>query len=1189
MFLKNDIYTSSGALKLYHCWTDKVTKYDSSSFYNWEQDDLPIFDLEERTHYLWEQFGYPTSSIPGVALVVSADAPASAIACNKNIFRTVSAAVEALPQVINFPIIMEVANFGNLGDLRLTNYKFGPRGSLEIINRNFSKSFAVLGSLDPFSKGLIDTQSPYDTFKYVSGVSGVTYAGLLPYGPKQGFVDSSCLSISAAVFSSTYDMRLSAGGGNLNAFIKPPLAYSISRSTLSMGKHGTINPYNTNASILNIKAYEYNAPKPDGIDDHDVSTVNLFDYSRKYYTNVGISNLTNANNDTNGLFYGNTLNKLIITNCDGPIFVRNFFLDGSGSYANNSYGVEINNSPNIYLENIVATRFRKGGFIFNNSNVTLLRGCVATRNYDFDRGLNRLTDPWDVRIRNINFDISGVVRDDAAGGLIANNSVVTVSSTSSLEFSYMLDKVVDDYYKYTGGGVISKATAASFLRPYPHFYYIFEFSKNANGIVLNNSTLKGGSPEDILIAGGDSRLGAINLSVECNVGYGMKCSNSQVLWDGRLYATENLNGIQCDSSVLEVDKLLIGLNQHKGIDLINSVMKYNRNRVKPTRQDETDNHFVFSGNGQHLNLINSKLLPFAASSMNNLYGSMKFIEPIGLFYTSEYGLKGGILPAINLKNNSEIILVHPQMYRPAEYSIEDQACRGSEISVTHGSIAVLKGSQNDPVKIFGPDSQKAQTKLAAVYAGSNSTIEINGPTIIAQYGVDLLAEDNSVINIGPHRDRSNGSVDVSSFDLNNPRNHTAVELHSTRACIVVNKLSTLNIKDLGSYRLNWAKTALGTLALASGVDYDISENAGIGIEPYVSAGSIQFYPNPNDPDEYGGGAGIASIDNAADAFTYNSSKGFSYFASALGTTTGDKSSFSGITGGGMCVRALNGSIVNLLNVNFPCGWWNPSSVIYDTQSGESNPLCSRLFIWNIADRSQLKASLISVSGVFPADAGYHGPSGEWGISGLPLLTSHTGSLSVLDYFGKSLKNPFGKKTQQNYGPFRLYFSVNPAVNILTNINEVTYGAIPQIYAQGYQPSSSMMASGSVSSLYPILYQVSGRAYNYNLPLVSYDPYGLAYLEQIPTIVSANLVPSGYYYGSQMMANDGFIAANLDESAAETFANAKHCAVGKSGNAKLVSIFLPYNNAVGGDSAGNLYKLKGKGIKSINNFDLERDN
>lgn len=229
----------------------------------------------------------------------------------------------------------------------------------------------------------------------------------------------------------------------------------------------------------------------------------------------------------------------------------------------------------------------------------------------------------------------------------------------------------------------------------------------------------------------------------------------------------------------------------------------------------------------------------------------------------------------------------------------------------------------------------------------------------------------------------------------------------------------------------------------------------------------------------------------------------------------------------MCVRALNGSIVNLLNVNFPCGWWNPSSVIYDTSSGESNPLCSRLFIWNIADRSQLKASLISVSGLFPADAGYHGPSGDWGISGLPNITSHTGALSVLDYFGKSLKNPLGKTTQQNYGPFRLYFSVNPAVNVLTNINDINYGAIPQVYAQGYQPSSYMMTSGSVSSLYPMLLHVSGCPYHYGLPLSNFDVANLGSLEQNLTLVSANLVPSGYYYGTHMMANDGFIAANLD--------------------------------------------------------------
>ena len=103
------------------------------------RSNMPVHDLDERTFYLWEKLGYPTSSISGVALVVSADASDNDVQCNKNIFRTVSAAIEALPQTINFPVIIEIASFGQLGDLVLDNYKFGPRGSIEIINRNFAR------------------------------------------------------------------------------------------------------------------------------------------------------------------------------------------------------------------------------------------------------------------------------------------------------------------------------------------------------------------------------------------------------------------------------------------------------------------------------------------------------------------------------------------------------------------------------------------------------------------------------------------------------------------------------------------------------------------------------------------------------------------------------------------------------------------------------------------------------------------------------------------------------------------------------------------------------------------------------------------------------------------------------------------------------------------------------------------
>lgn len=90
MFSPNDIYTTSGSNKLYNCWTQNVTKYTTSSFYNWEQDNEPVYDLEQRTYHNWEQLGFPTSSIPGLALVVSANTPAATTGCNSNIFPTFS-------------------------------------------------------------------------------------------------------------------------------------------------------------------------------------------------------------------------------------------------------------------------------------------------------------------------------------------------------------------------------------------------------------------------------------------------------------------------------------------------------------------------------------------------------------------------------------------------------------------------------------------------------------------------------------------------------------------------------------------------------------------------------------------------------------------------------------------------------------------------------------------------------------------------------------------------------------------------------------------------------------------------------------------------------------------------------------------------------------------------------------------
>jgi len=140
-FKSEDIYTASGNTKLFNAWTPYVSKFDTSSFYNWEQDNLPLYDLEERTYELWEQQGWPTSSVPGLALTVSADADAVSLAAESTLFTDVSSAIAAIPKVVRFPVLVEVGSFDELGPLELHNFRIEEGGSIEIINRNFSRFY----------------------------------------------------------------------------------------------------------------------------------------------------------------------------------------------------------------------------------------------------------------------------------------------------------------------------------------------------------------------------------------------------------------------------------------------------------------------------------------------------------------------------------------------------------------------------------------------------------------------------------------------------------------------------------------------------------------------------------------------------------------------------------------------------------------------------------------------------------------------------------------------------------------------------------------------------------------------------------------------------------------------------------------------------------------------------------------
>ena len=431
-------------------------------------------------------------------------------------------------------------------------------------------------------------------------------------------------------------------------------------------------------------------------------------------------------------------------------------------------------------------------------------------------------------------------------------------------------------------------------------------------------------------------------------------------------------------------------------------------------------------------------------------------------------------------------------------------------------------------------------------------------------GIDVLVEDNSTLEITPHQN-NNGALLVSSFDLSNAANQTMVELHSTRACLVANRNSNIFMENVGDYQKFYSVGAYGS-SIGEAYDFANSDYA-----TYASAGYVQFYPNAN----------IGHSDVVTSPTTVQSNNKYVFETDATNSPSpyylihnqSTTSDIDDISTGGMCVRAVGDSVVEATNVHFPATWKNASGVVYDLEGTAPLPglNCTRLFIWNIADTSLLKASYLTVSGSHPRDAGYNGPSGVWGhqdtVSGAPMSTPDTSSLSVLDYYGKADDNPLGKSTAENFGAFRLYFSVDPVTNFMvasgaTAVNQLQ-GIAKQVFSQGYNFSGNLVVSSSSD------FTASSQ-----------------YLSILQRDSNNNVVNNGFYYASAMLAGSESIKAMLDDSALNTFANAKHNMVGKSGLGKVVEGY--YNTSAFGGDSFNSYPYA-TGLASVNNFDLKKDN
>lgn len=1136
-FNKNDIYTSSGNVMLFNAWTPYVTKFDTSTFYNWEQDNLPLYDLEERTYELWEQQGFTTSAgVPGLALTVSADAPALTLQQNRNIFTDLSSAIAAIPKVVRFPVLVEVANFGDLGPLELNNFRIEENGSIEIVNRNFSRI------LNASTTSNVAAQTPnYNQFiDMCSQISAPDLSATLS--------DTSCVHIQTPVLSSTVDSRADA---NNNIIFYPRIDATDRFAPL----HASFNVFNTTvftgtSNVFGLNPFE-NKTDDTTISTLDISGVNTF--NDNFLARAAVTQGLNLG----GNYYGNKCTKIKVQNCDGPIYIRNFLVNGStGSVQNQNVGIEVNNSK-VVLENCASARNKEAGFKFLNSSVTLSRSALSYRNYD------------------------GVVTTRVAEkgvGFHAINSEVTLSSLASSS--------LDDIGDYQASGRDA----------------LFVASRNTKGIVLDNSKLTGGVQRTTA-----NRVTEGALVSELNTLVGIELNSSFADVKGLIDVYGNKKGIVCEGSVFSYEDLTVDGSQEQGVLANNSTLTFDSDsELNNSNRSQLD----FSGNSVHVELASNS--EFGFKPKDNAVTSYGFTQ-----YRNAFGGSAALKAAKN-----SVFDLYKANILVADSTSENQTVFGRGILATEGSTAKLTGASEAATYIVGPDEYRKQKSVAGAVADKVSQIYFHGPTAVAQFGVDVLAMNNSVATFEPRR-IPESRVPDGSFGVSDPKNHTSVELHSTKACIVADNNSTVTMKDLGAYPANWS-TGLSGGVLLEGVAPTDPEFA--SFSAVVSAGSMQFFANPDDL--------VSVTTSSLDAIptagvtpkTVSNTEQINtiIFPRQLGLPTYGTPGVDGsqqFSVGGMCVRALGNSVVDVENVHFPFPFnASPADGLYYDVNGE---LCDRFGIWNIADQSKLKAKYLSVSGLHPIDGIQHGPSAIYISSvgsdnfpgnGAPSGTPDTGTLSILDAFGAGSAvwmipkgvdvnsdfdrfapipdtisveesrqlggagiNVSGSETYtfgvsgayNNRGPFRIYWSPKASAKLLAGGPDLSsLGEAYQIFAQGYNCSAPLSALAPNG-------EINASAYAPDLLKLSYDSDG----DGVPD----SLWTSGFYYCAEILEENPTQCV-LEESAADTFANARNASVGLAGRPRKTTIYKADQSRASESYQGDSIT----GFKSATIFDLSRD-
>lgn len=1198
--------------------------FDASSFYNWEEDNKPLVRLFQRTDLLHQAIGYLGDENRPTIMTFSSTANHAL-----GVYDNFDDIARRIPQRLTFPLLIEICDYGNLGELELDGITTIGDGALHIKNQ--------LHQYDAYASATTIASHPVSPAGSVATPTTITTVTA-----RDGFENASSIRLGLNIFDNS---QLDASSGRLFVTKKPNTEEETDR--LHFYTHFNC-PGGVGANETLV-----GTPYASSIDN----TIETYDFHAKELNGSGISletarlvvAATNPENNVAVNAYGNYLTSVRIRNCHGKIKLTGLCQDGaSGSDAtasklvhNTDKGFYISNS-NILLEHCAATRNRLKGFQIVNSEVGILGSLIANRNYP----------------RNVDFTrTTGII----SVGLEGINSTITF---------------LDEPLGLTADANFNRFTVA--------------FTRNDVGINLEGSQIVGGtrSSSGKANAGGtDTKTGI--LQAYQNTLYGILADLSKISYLGRLDIFNNKTGIRAENSNINTPQLTVDDNQVDGINLVKSnlVYGYRLDEVLGATVPDGDNAtatknkvaYHVSNNGVNLRLKKSKVEPYytGLSSIPSYIGKWGG-NVSGSTYDSlmsNCGSNTGTmydLPQIIVEDESDIELLNIGFVSNAVAPV-----RGKCVYARDGSKVALRGTSRSRI-VAALDKASANFTLseivdswqsAAFCADYNSYIELTGPVKISRFGIGVLAENNSTMAFKTPTLTHNSIPQKVRLGLTTGDNQTKIEIHATRACVVANKNSSIIGYQIGGAIGLPTITTNPRLNTAAASDSDLSSIwVNTNQESY-----IQFYPNPFTSSILGDG--------------YYEGTGASPY------TRTDRLIASGsaanICAGGMAVRAVNNSIVDfsLVNFLFPYVASSISGVIYSyTGSGgekyttepgaaitsltsvgynnygviaggvdpftgqplfdtggspgwithsdpslaqrawntsgnpnQPNPcngwydpsgIGTRIHIWNVCDTSRLHMANARINFGDPKGvcdlSGYHGPVGKWA-NGV-----------ALDYFGLwgAATTYNNDNAYRNQGIFRLMLGhradlkalfglSSNAVNGIVTIGRDTGGyPIDQINSQGYMMFTMEASALAGSDARRILGHMDGGpsvsgfslsagedVFGWGLPAPGSGTPGIIAPGMNAWAVRNHLtsgmsnisgVPS-FQMPPLHLDWQGYMRNFLDETGSNIFANAKQLSL-KQVNG--VSIYRSHNNLGGEGRDGEpLTDTFGVGVRSLNIFDL----